>query len=79
MAPVYERFIILRWRADQRQELEQLCRYITRPAITNERLKLNRAGQVVLQLERYGRKVTILKIRPAVSMRRATFSSSCRE
>jgi glutaredoxin/putative transposase len=29
----------------------QLCRYITRPAIANERLKRNRAGQVVLQLE----------------------------
>ena len=41
----------MRWRADQRKELEQLCRYITRPAITNERLKRNRAGQVVLQLK----------------------------
>jgi hypothetical protein len=41
----------VRWRADQRKELEQLCRYITRPAIANERLKLNRAGQVVLQLK----------------------------
>src|SRR5207249_450079 len=30
---------------------EQLCRYITRPAIANERLKRNRAGQVVLQLK----------------------------
>ena len=39
----------LRWRADQRKELEQLCRYITRPPIANERLKRNRAGQVVLQ------------------------------
>ena len=28
-----------------------LCRYITRPAIANERLKRNRAGQVVLQLK----------------------------
>ena len=41
----------MRWRADQRLELEQLCRYITRPAIANERLKRNRAGQVVLQLK----------------------------
>src|SRR5262245_4826111 len=41
----------VRWRADQRKELEPLCRYITRPAITNERLKRNRAGQVVLQLK----------------------------
>ena len=37
--------------ADQRQALEQLCRYITRPAIANERLKRNRTGQVVLQLK----------------------------
>jgi hypothetical protein len=41
----------VRWRADQRKELEQLCRYITRPAIANERLKRNRAGQVALQLK----------------------------
>jgi Putative transposase len=33
------------------QELEHLCRYITRPAIANERLKRNRAGDVVLQLK----------------------------
>ena len=32
-------------------ELERLCRYITRPAIANERLKRNPAGQVVLQLK----------------------------
>jgi hypothetical protein len=37
--------------AYQRTELERLCRYITRPAIANERLKRNRAGQVVLQLK----------------------------
>ena len=37
--------------AHQRQELERLCRYITRPAIANERLKRNRAGDVVLQLK----------------------------
>jgi len=41
----------VRWRADQRKELEHLCRYITRPAIANERFKRNRAGQVVLQLK----------------------------
>ena len=33
------------------KKLEQLCRYITRPAIANERLQRNRAGQVVLQLK----------------------------
>ena len=46
--------------ADQRRELEHLCsitttaatsRYITRPAIANERLRRNGAGQVVLQLK----------------------------
>jgi hypothetical protein len=37
--------------AAQRKELERLSRYITRPAIANERLKRNRAGQVVLQLK----------------------------
>ena len=37
--------------ADQRKELERLCRYITRPAIANERLKRNDAGDVVLQLK----------------------------
>ena len=41
----------MRCGADQRQALDQLCRYITRPAIANERLKRNRTGQVVLQLK----------------------------
>ena len=40
----------VRCSAHQRKELERLCRYITRPAIANERLKRNPAGQVVLQL-----------------------------
>ena len=37
--------------AHQRQQLERLCRYITRPAIANERLKRDGAGNVVLQLK----------------------------
>jgi hypothetical protein len=37
--------------AEQRSELEHLCRYITRPAIANERLSVNHAGQVVLKLK----------------------------
>jgi Putative transposase len=41
----------VRCEADQRRELEQLCRYVTRPAIANERLSVNRAGQVVLKLK----------------------------
>ena len=36
---------------NQRLKLEQLCRYITRPVLANERLKLNGAGDVVLQLK----------------------------
>jgi hypothetical protein len=34
----------------QRKKLEQLCRYITRSAIANERLKRSSAGDVVLRL-----------------------------
>ena len=41
----------LRCGAEQRKQLEHLCRYITRPALANERLKRNAAGQVVLQLK----------------------------
>ena len=37
--------------ADDRQSLEQLCRYITRPALANERVQTNAAGQVVLKLK----------------------------
>ena len=36
---------------NQRNKLEQLCRYITQPAIANERLKLNSAGDIVLRLK----------------------------
>lgn len=32
---------------NQRHQLEHLCRYITRPALANERLALNRTGQVL--------------------------------
>ena len=37
--------------ARKRQRLEQLCRYITRPALANERVQCNSAGQVVLKLK----------------------------
>ena len=37
--------------ANERQRLEQLCRYITRPALASERVQCNAAGQVVLKLE----------------------------
>jgi Putative transposase len=35
----------------QRSELERLCRYITRPAIANERLSRSPDGDVILQLK----------------------------
>jgi hypothetical protein len=35
----------------QRKRLERLCRYITRPAIANERLERDGAGNVVLELK----------------------------
>ena len=41
----------VRCSAHQRKGLDRLCRYITRPAIANERLKRDGAGDVVLQLK----------------------------
>jgi Putative transposase len=41
----------VRCAADGRKALEQLCRYITRPALANERVQCNAAGQVVLKLK----------------------------
>ena len=40
----------MRCEADDRQRLEQLCRYITRGA-GQERVQCNAAGQVVLKLK----------------------------
>jgi hypothetical protein len=37
--------------AHDRKRLEQLCRYITRPALSEERVQLNAAGQVELKLK----------------------------
>ena len=37
--------------ADERRALEQLCRYITRPALADERVQCNAADQVVLKLK----------------------------
>ena len=63
----------MRWRADQRLELEQLCRYITRPAIANERLKHKRAGQVMLQLKSpYKDGTTHIVMEPLEFMERLT-------
>ena len=41
----------MRCGADDRQALEQLCRYIKCPALTDQRVQTNAAGQVVLELE----------------------------
>ena len=35
----------------QRQRLERLCRYVTRPAVCLERLSINAAGQVIYELK----------------------------
>ena len=43
--------VAVRCGADDRQALEQLCRYITHPALANERVQTNAAGQVVLKLK----------------------------
>ncbi len=37
--------------ANDRQGIEQLARYITRPAISNERLSINREGNAVFKLK----------------------------
>jgi len=55
----------------QRNQLERLRRYITRPAIANERLKRNRAGQVVLQLKsRYRDRTTHFVMSPLEFLQR---------
>jgi hypothetical protein len=41
----------VRVEANDRKRLEQLCRYITRPALSYERVQLNAAGQVELKLK----------------------------
>ena len=41
----------VRCEAHDRQRLEQLCRYITRPAISIAHLSINGKGQVILKLK----------------------------
>ncbi len=38
-------------RANEREKLERLCRYIARPAVSTKRLSLTRNGQVRYELE----------------------------
>jgi hypothetical protein len=55
----------------QRHQLEQLCRYITRPAIANERLSVNEAGQIVLKLKTpYRDGTTQIAMEPLAFMQR---------
>ena len=61
----------VRCAADDRQALEQLCRYLTRPALANERVQTNAAGQVVLKLKTAWRDgTTYLVMSPLVFMQR---------
>jgi hypothetical protein len=39
-------------KASERKKLERICRYIARPAISEERLSMNQKGQVVYQLKK---------------------------
>jgi hypothetical protein len=56
---------------NQRNKLEPLCRSITRPTIAHERLQLNRAGEVVLQLKSpYQHGTTHIVISPLEFMQR---------
>jgi hypothetical protein len=41
----------VRVEAHDRKRLERLCRYITRPALSEERIRVNAAGQVQLELK----------------------------
>ena len=41
----------VRCAARERNKLERLCRYITRPALANDRVRCNEMGQVVLRLK----------------------------
>ena len=46
-----EQHAAVRRAADDRYALEQLCRLITRPALTSDRVQTNAAGEVVLKLK----------------------------
>jgi len=46
----------------QREKLERLCRYITRPALGHKRLRCTPAGEVVLQLKTPYRKSTVVAL-----------------
>jgi uncharacterized protein (DUF983 family) len=59
----------VRVEAHDRKRLEQLCRYITRPALSDQRVQLNDAGQVELKLKTirfHGVLAPNAKLRPLV-------------
>ena len=59
----------VRCEAEDRKRLEQLCRSTARPALSDERVQCNGAGQVVLKLKmpwRYG--TTYLVMSPPLRM-----------
>jgi hypothetical protein len=41
----------VRVEAHDRKRLERLCRYVTRPALSEERIQVNAAGQAQLELK----------------------------
>ncbi len=41
----------MRIEAHERKRLERLCRYITRPALSDGRIKVDAAGKVQLELK----------------------------
>jgi hypothetical protein len=55
--------------ADERRALEPPCRCVTRPALANERVQANAAGQVVLRLKKPWRDGTT---EPVMSPRECT-------
>ncbi|MFM8344388.1 MAG: transposase [Betaproteobacteria bacterium] len=65
----------VRIEANDRKRLEQLCRYITRPARSDERVQLNAAGQAELKLKTPWRDgTTHLVMSPLEFMRSRRFS-----
>ena len=59
-----------RCRAHERDSLERLCRYIARPALSNERLSVNDRGQVVYRLKHpFGDGTTHVVLDPMEFMR----------
>lgn len=64
--------------ADERQALERLCRCITRPALADEGVQTNAAGEVVLKLKtRWRDGTTHLVMSPLEFMKRQIDGRLC--